>query len=250
MTQHITRTIPIDEMLPAVSQGAIGIACRTGDNAAQKYLAGLNHEETRIAVVCERAFLTALDGSCRTPIAGAHGCLHVGLRLVCRSMCGFAMLSLNGHGQHACSVGASVGWCSYVAVAAWECLYMQNRTESQKAGSMHLARASTIATIACLVPHPHCCVMRALLAQATRTRAPTASCTSQAWWRRPTARRSCARHACAASTRQRLWRQARTQVLSSRRTHALDSSCGKCQLLDIATCWIASGCDEDDHDQS
>ncbi len=30
----------------------------------------LNHEDTRLAVVCERAFLTALDGSCRTPIAG------------------------------------------------------------------------------------------------------------------------------------------------------------------------------------
>lgn len=34
------------------------------------YLAGLNHEDTRIAVGTERAFLTALDGSCRTPIAG------------------------------------------------------------------------------------------------------------------------------------------------------------------------------------
>lgn len=61
--------------------GAIGIACRTNDSAAAKYLAGLNHEETRIAVVCERAFLTALDGSCRTPIAGyahkgADGQLH------------------------------------------------------------------------------------------------------------------------------------------------------------------------------
>lgn len=34
------------------------------------YLASLNHEETRLAVVCERAFLETLDGSCRTPIAG------------------------------------------------------------------------------------------------------------------------------------------------------------------------------------
>ena len=53
-------------------QGAIGIACRDGDAPMQKYLAGLNPEETRIAIVCERSFLTALDGSCRTPIAG--GC--------------------------------------------------------------------------------------------------------------------------------------------------------------------------------
>lgn len=36
----------------------------------EEYLASLNHEETRLAVSCERAFLAALDGSCRTPIAG------------------------------------------------------------------------------------------------------------------------------------------------------------------------------------
>lgn len=51
-------------------QGAIGIACREGDERAAAALAALNHEETRLAVVCERAFLAALDGSCRTPIAG------------------------------------------------------------------------------------------------------------------------------------------------------------------------------------
>lgn len=51
-------------------QGAIGIACRTEDEKSLEYLAGLDHEETRVAVECERAFLTALDGSCRTPIAG------------------------------------------------------------------------------------------------------------------------------------------------------------------------------------
>eukprot|EP00955_Chlamydomonas_euryale_P043841 352735-Chlamydomonas_euryale.AAC.5 len=70
MEQHITKIIEIEDMIPAVAQGAIGIACRAGDSAMQNYLAGLNHEETRIAVVCERAFLAALDGSCRTPIAG------------------------------------------------------------------------------------------------------------------------------------------------------------------------------------
>ena len=36
----------------------------------EKYVASLNHEETRLAVSCERAFLETLDGSCRTPIAG------------------------------------------------------------------------------------------------------------------------------------------------------------------------------------
>ncbi|OIV92633.1 hypothetical protein TanjilG_17984 [Lupinus angustifolius] len=63
MTEHVSSTLSIDDMLPAVAQGAIGIACR-------KYLVSLNHEETGLAVVCERAFLQILDGSCRTPIAG------------------------------------------------------------------------------------------------------------------------------------------------------------------------------------
>ncbi|KAG2300795.1 hypothetical protein Bca52824_037267 [Brassica carinata] len=46
------------------------IACRTDDDKMATYLASLNHEETRLAVACERAFLETLDGSCRTPIAG------------------------------------------------------------------------------------------------------------------------------------------------------------------------------------
>ena len=70
MTEHITDILSLDDMIPAVAQGAVGIACRTGDEAQLEYLAALNHEDTRIAVVCERAFLAALDGSCRTPIAG------------------------------------------------------------------------------------------------------------------------------------------------------------------------------------
>ncbi|XP_038906286.1 porphobilinogen deaminase, chloroplastic [Benincasa hispida] len=70
MTENVTSILSIDEMLPAVAQGAIGIACRTDDDKMANYLASLNHEETRLAVVCERAFLETLDGSCRTPIAG------------------------------------------------------------------------------------------------------------------------------------------------------------------------------------
>eukprot|EP00271_Cylindrocystis_brebissonii_P010286 TRINITY_DN26438_c0_g1_i1.p1 TRINITY_DN26438_c0_g1~~TRINITY_DN26438_c0_g1_i1.p1 ORF type:complete len:404 (-),score=62.30 TRINITY_DN26438_c0_g1_i1:469-1680(-) len=70
MTQHVTSILSTEEMLPAIAQGAIGIACRTDDRVANKYLASLNHEDTRLAITCERAFLKTLDGSCRTPIAG------------------------------------------------------------------------------------------------------------------------------------------------------------------------------------
>lgn len=70
MTEHITAILSTDEMLPAIAQGAIGIACRSGDEKIERYLESLNHEETRLAVACERSFLETLDGSCRTPIAG------------------------------------------------------------------------------------------------------------------------------------------------------------------------------------
>merc|ERR1712137_852179 len=70
MTQHITTILEFDDMLPAVAQGAIGIQCREGDERVMRYLAELNHEPTKICVDCERAFLAALDGNCRTPIAG------------------------------------------------------------------------------------------------------------------------------------------------------------------------------------
>ena len=65
-----SQIIEWDQMLPAVAQGAIGIQCRDDDEVSLKYLAGLNHQDTKIAVDCERAFLASLDGNCRTPIAG------------------------------------------------------------------------------------------------------------------------------------------------------------------------------------
>uniref|UniRef100_A0A7S0T6W0 Porphobilinogen deaminase, chloroplastic n=1 Tax=Erythrolobus madagascarensis TaxID=708628 RepID=A0A7S0T6W0_9RHOD len=70
MMEHASQIVEWDEMLPAVAQGAIGITCRSGDEKMLKYLAALNHEDTLTCVSCERAFLEALDGSCRTPIAG------------------------------------------------------------------------------------------------------------------------------------------------------------------------------------
>jgi hydroxymethylbilane synthase len=58
-----------DEMLPAVGQGAVGVAIRSEDRLARSVLAPLNDEMTALAVTAERAFLERLDGSCRTPIA-------------------------------------------------------------------------------------------------------------------------------------------------------------------------------------
>ncbi len=59
----------LDDMLPAPSQGAVGIECRADDDTVRQLLSPLNHEPTRVRIAAERAALEALDGSCRTPIA-------------------------------------------------------------------------------------------------------------------------------------------------------------------------------------
>ena len=62
--------IAVDEMLPAVAQGAIGIEQRAGDDGVAALLAAIHHHETGLRLAAERAFLAGLDGSCQTPIAG------------------------------------------------------------------------------------------------------------------------------------------------------------------------------------
>ncbi|MEL6281963.1 MAG: hydroxymethylbilane synthase [Pseudomonadota bacterium] len=62
--------VAVEDMLPAVAQGAIGIAGRSGDDETRALLAALDDAPTGVRVAAERAFLTRLDGSCRTPIAG------------------------------------------------------------------------------------------------------------------------------------------------------------------------------------
>jgi hydroxymethylbilane synthase len=59
-----------DEWLPAIGQGAIAIVAREDDADTRALLARLDHAETSVALAVERAFLTVLDGSCRTPIGG------------------------------------------------------------------------------------------------------------------------------------------------------------------------------------
>ncbi|MEQ8319726.1 MAG: hydroxymethylbilane synthase [Rhodospirillales bacterium] len=69
--RHVaTDIISPDVFLPACAQGAIGITCRADDTETLDYLAALNDAESHVTVACERAMLDALDGSCRTPIAG------------------------------------------------------------------------------------------------------------------------------------------------------------------------------------
>ena len=68
--QEITQVLPIEIMLPAVGQGALGIEARESDDDARRWLAHLDDATTHAAVVAERAMLAHLRGGCLAPVAG------------------------------------------------------------------------------------------------------------------------------------------------------------------------------------
>ncbi|MBP0582164.1 hydroxymethylbilane synthase [Labrys sp. LIt4] len=67
---HASAILSEEDFLPAVGQGAICLETRADDGETNRHVAGIDHRDTHLAVALERAFLTVLDGSCRTPIAG------------------------------------------------------------------------------------------------------------------------------------------------------------------------------------
>jgi hydroxymethylbilane synthase len=69
LEKHAASIVDAQAMPPAPGQGALAITARAGDEKTLALLAPLNIAEHAITTTAERAFLQALDGSCRTPIA-------------------------------------------------------------------------------------------------------------------------------------------------------------------------------------
>ncbi|MBS1975548.1 MAG: hydroxymethylbilane synthase, partial [Bacteroidetes bacterium] len=63
------KSIELDWMLPAPSQGAIVVVCREEDEETKQKCALLNDEETATCTKIEKDFLRALLGGCSTPIS-------------------------------------------------------------------------------------------------------------------------------------------------------------------------------------
>ncbi|MCE0558000.1 MULTISPECIES: hydroxymethylbilane synthase [unclassified Motilimonas] len=68
MNDRIASYISPEQSLPAVGQGAVGIECRSDDHVTIALLASLDHPETRIRVLAERAVNNTLEGGCQVPI--------------------------------------------------------------------------------------------------------------------------------------------------------------------------------------
>ncbi len=69
LQDRISARIAVSEMLPAVGQGAIAIETRSDNEFAVETTSKLDHRETRLACLAERAFLRGLGGGCQLPIA-------------------------------------------------------------------------------------------------------------------------------------------------------------------------------------
>lgn len=68
LDERITEIIDTEIMVPAVSQGAIGIEIRENDDAVEAVMKNINHEETMLVTTAERAFLKSMEGGCQIPI--------------------------------------------------------------------------------------------------------------------------------------------------------------------------------------
>jgi hydroxymethylbilane synthase len=80
----LATVLDLDEMLPCVGQGAIGIEIRADDERIAKICERLNHFNTFQAVTAERAFLRGMGGGCQSPV-GAYAEIsgsHISLKAV------------------------------------------------------------------------------------------------------------------------------------------------------------------------
>jgi hydroxymethylbilane synthase len=68
LTAHIAARLEPREIPPAVSQGAIGVCARAGDEPVLAWLRALDHVDTRVAVTAERALLRRIEGGCQVPL--------------------------------------------------------------------------------------------------------------------------------------------------------------------------------------
>ena len=68
LLDRASQVFSVDELLPAVGQGALAAECRTDDADVLALLRRVDHRETHLAVAAERAFLARLGAGCRLPV--------------------------------------------------------------------------------------------------------------------------------------------------------------------------------------
>ena len=67
---RISMALGPEQSLPAIAQGVIGIECRMDDTRVRQLIAPLDHPDTRLRTLAERAMNATLAGGCQAPVAG------------------------------------------------------------------------------------------------------------------------------------------------------------------------------------
>lgn len=68
---RIAQVLDPSECMYAVSQGAMAVECRTGDEKTLALLSSIHDQDTAVSCIAERAFLKQLEGGCSVPV-----CVH------------------------------------------------------------------------------------------------------------------------------------------------------------------------------
>ena len=113
LTHRISMYLDPGDFLPAVSQGALGLQIRTGDQETAEWIGGLDDPRTRSATTAERAFLRRMEGGCQVPVGALAEVSDEGLHLrgMVASLDGSLSISgeITGPEADAASLGAALG---------------------------------------------------------------------------------------------------------------------------------------------
>jgi hydroxymethylbilane synthase len=86
VAERITERLTLEQMLPAIGQGALALEARAADARVVSLCRALADPEAEVTVAAERALLAGLGVGCRTPVAG-HAVVR-GDRIVLRGLVG------------------------------------------------------------------------------------------------------------------------------------------------------------------
>jgi hydroxymethylbilane synthase len=112
-SDRIRDFLSVEQSLPAIGQGAIGIECREQDPRVNDLIAPLDDAITHACVDAERAMNARLEGGCQVPIAG-HAILesdHIWLRGLVGQPDGSQVIRAETRGIHseAATLGTQLG---------------------------------------------------------------------------------------------------------------------------------------------
>tara|TARA_B100000029_G_scaffold150819_1_gene146020 strand:- start:979 stop:1914 length:936 start_codon:yes stop_codon:yes gene_type:complete len=70
LIEQVKEVFTVEQMLPAIGQGAIALQCKKDDQKTLNILKSINNKETFYCIQAERALLEAIGGDCDTAIGG------------------------------------------------------------------------------------------------------------------------------------------------------------------------------------